>query len=170
MRRARVAGKIPLNYSDPSHLYRSEQLLARLGQLPPDWNLAYSRKLTEQVQGLWPEQAKLLAQQWQQQISASALSDDALNSWHEGMLKLQEMTTQLNALDGQKGKYITVSELKSQVFAATQAFSKTVPVEEQLRQMSIRENSGMIPSAQKIQTELRLKQLISSYSTVTADQ
>lgn len=170
MRRARVAGKIPLNYSDPSQLYRSEQLPTRLGQLSPDWNLAYSRKLTEQVQGLWPEQAKLLAQQWQQQISASALSDDAMNGWHEGMLKLQEMTTQLNALDGQKGKYITVSELKSQVFAATQAFSKTVPVEEQLRRMSIEENPEMITSAQKMQTEQHLKQLITNYSMLTAGQ
>ncbi|ANG94116.1 type VI secretion system ImpA family N-terminal domain-containing protein [Enterobacteriaceae bacterium 155047] len=149
---------------------QTQQQLARLGQLSPDWNLAYSRKLTEQVQGLWPEQAKLLAQQWQQQLSASTLSDDAMNGWHEGMLKLQEMTTQLNALDGQKGKYITVSELKSQVFAATQAFSKTVPIEEQLRRMSIEENPEMITSAQKMQTEQHLKQLITNYSMLTAGQ
>ncbi|MEZ6875918.1 VasL domain-containing protein [Enterobacter sp. KBR-315C3_2022] len=149
---------------------QAQQQLARLDKLPPDWNITYARKLIEQVQSLWPEQAKPLTQQWQQQVNVTTLSTDAMNGWHEGMLKLQDLTAQLNTLDRQKGKYITVSELKSQVFAATQAFSKTVPVEEQLRQMSIRENSGMIPSAQKIQTELRLKQLISSYSTVTADQ
>lgn len=149
---------------------QTQQQLARLDKLPPDWNITYARKLIEQVQSLWPEQAKPLTQQWQQQVNVITLSTDAMNGWHEGMLKLQDLTAQLNTLDRQKGKYITVSELKSQVFAATQAFSKTVPVEEQLRQMSIRENSGMIPSAQKIQTELRLKQLISSYSTVTADQ
>lgn len=149
---------------------QTQQQLARLDKLPPDWNITYARKLIEQVQVLWPEQAKTLVQQWQQQVNVTKLSTDAMNGWHEGMLELQDLTAQLNTLDRQKGKYITVSELKSQVFAATQAFSKTVPVEEQLRQMSIRENSGMIPSAQKIQTELRLKQLISSYSTVTADQ
>jgi len=149
---------------------RTQQQLARLDKLPPDWNIAYSRKLIKQAQSLWPEQVKPLTQQWQQRVNASALSADAMNGWHEGMLKLQELATQLNTLDRQKGKYITVSELKSQVFAATQAFSKTVPVEEQLRQMSILENSGMIPAAQKIQTELRLKQLITSYSTVTAGQ
>ncbi|WP_253380272.1 VasL domain-containing protein [unidentified bacterial endosymbiont] len=149
---------------------QTQQQLTRLDKLPPDWNITYARKLIEQVQSLWPEQAKPLTQQWQQQLNVTTLSTDAMNGWHEGMLKLQDLTAQLNTLDRQKGKYITVSELKSQVFAATQAFSKTVPVEEQLRQMSIRENSGMIPSAQKIQTELRLKQLISSYSTVTADQ
>ncbi|HFQ7237832.1 TPA: VasL domain-containing protein [Citrobacter braakii] len=149
---------------------QTQQQLARLDKLPPDWNITYARKLIEQVQSLWPEQAKPLTQQWQQQVNVTPLSTDAMNGWHEGMLKLQDLTAQLNTLDRQKGKYITVSELKSQVFAATQAFSKTVPVEEQLRQMSIRENSGMIPSAQKIQTELRLKQLITSYSTVTAEQ
>ncbi|XXD08741.1 VasL domain-containing protein [Klebsiella sp. R445] len=149
---------------------QTQRQLARLDKLPPDWNIAYGRKLIEQVQALWPEQAKPLTQQWQQQVNVSALSTDAMNGWHEGMLKLQELATQLNTLDRQKGKYITVSELKSQVFAATQAFSKTVPLEEQLRQMSIRENSGMLTSAQKIQTELRLKQLITSYSTVTAGQ
>lgn len=121
---------------------RIQQQLARLDRLPPDWNIIYSRKLTEQVQSLWPEQAKPLTQQWQQQVNVSTLSTDAMNGWHEGMLKLQELTVQLNALGRQKGKYITVSELKSQMFAATQAFSKTVPVEEQLRQMSIKENSG----------------------------
>lgn len=149
---------------------QTQQQLARLDKYPPDWNITYARKLTEQAQALWPEQAKPLIQQWQRQISASALPADAMNGWHEGMLKLQELTTQLNTLDGQKGKYITVSELKSQVFAAIQAFNKTVPVEEQLRQMSIRENSGVVPSAQKIQTEQHLKQLIASYSTVTAGQ
>ena len=149
---------------------QTQQQLARLDKLPPDWNLAYSRKLTEQVQALWPEQAKPLTQQWQQQISSSTLSADAMNGWHEGMLKLQELTTQLNALDGQKGKYMTVSELKSQVFAAIQAFSKTVPVEEQLRRMGIQENPPMLPSAQKMQTEQHLKQLIAHYSLVTAGQ
>ncbi|MGL4200215.1 MAG: type VI secretion system ImpA family N-terminal domain-containing protein, partial [Enterobacter roggenkampii] len=43
--------------------------LARLDKLPPDWDIAYSRKLIEQVQVLWPEQAKALVQQWQQQIN-----------------------------------------------------------------------------------------------------
>lgn len=53
------------------------------------------------------------------------------------------------------------------MFAATQAFNKAVPVEEQLRQMSISENPQMIPAAQKMQTEQHLKQLITRYTTVT---
>ncbi|CDL07827.1 FIG00732447: hypothetical protein [Klebsiella pneumoniae IS53] len=38
------------------------------------------------------------------------------------MQQLQRLADQLNALDEQKGKYLTVSELKTAVFAITQSF------------------------------------------------
>ncbi|UAN17742.1 VasL domain-containing protein [Enterobacter asburiae] len=116
---------------------QTQQQLARLDKLPPDWDIAYSRKLIEQVQVLWPEQAKPLVQQWQQQINVSVLPVDKTNGWHEGMTQLQALADKLNALDGQKGKYITVSELKSQVFGMLTSFRQTVPVEEQLRQLKL---------------------------------
>lgn len=116
---------------------QTQHQLARLDKLPPDWDIAYSRKLIEQVQLLWPDQAKTLVQQWQQQINISVLPVDKTNGWHEGMTKLQALTDKLNALDGQKGKYITVSELKSQVFGMLTSFRQTVPVEEQLRQLKL---------------------------------
>lgn len=43
---------------------RTKQKLAQLDRLPPDWNITYARKLTEQAQALWPEQARPLVQQW----------------------------------------------------------------------------------------------------------
>ncbi|EHF4933875.1 hypothetical protein CF635_000386 [Enterobacter hormaechei] len=116
---------------------QTQHQLARLDKLPPDWNIAYSRKLIEQVQLLWPDQAKTLVQQWQQQINISVLPVDKTNGWHEGMTQLQALADKLNALDGQKGKYITVSELKSQVFGMLTSFRQTVPVEEQLRQLKL---------------------------------
>lgn len=116
---------------------QTQQQLARLDKLPPDWDIAYSRKLIQQVQVLWPEQAKALVQQWQQQINISVLPVDKTNGWHEGMTQLQALADKLNALDGQKGKYITVSELKSQVFGMLTSFRQTVPVEEQLRQLKL---------------------------------
>lgn len=115
---------------------QTQQQLARLDKLPPGWNLAYSRKLIEQVQALWPEQAKPLIQQWQQQLNANALPAENLNGWHQGMIQLQALADKLNTLDGQKGKYITVSELKSQVFGILTSFRQTVPVEEQFRQLN----------------------------------
>lgn len=116
---------------------QTQQQLARLDKLPPDWNITYARKLIEQVQVLWPEQAKTLVQQWQQQMNISILPVDKTNGWHEGMTQLQALADKLNALDGQKGKYITVSELKSQVFGMLTSFRQTVPVEEQLRQLKL---------------------------------
>ncbi|MCY1697220.1 type VI secretion system ImpA family N-terminal domain-containing protein [Lelliottia sp. SL45] len=149
---------------------QTQQQLARLDELPPDWTIAYGRKLAEQARTLWPEQAKPLVQQWEQQLSSALLPAEQLNGWHQGMTILQKLSDRLNGLDEQKGKYMTVSELKSQVFAAAQAFGKTVPVEEQLRQMSIPGLSQTIPAAQKMQTELHLKQLITRYSAVTERQ
>ncbi|WP_414453176.1 VasL domain-containing protein [Enterobacter sp. 214E4] len=116
---------------------QTQHQLARLDKLPPDWDIAYSRKLIEQVQVLWPEQAKPLVQQWRQQINVSVLPVDKTNGWHEGMTQLQALSDKLNALDGQKGEYITVSELKSQVFGMLTSFRQTVPVEEQLRQLKL---------------------------------
>lgn len=116
---------------------QTQQQLARLDKLPPDWNITYARKLIEQVQVLWPEQAKTLVQQWQQQMNISILPVDKTNGWHEGTTQLQALADKLNALDGQKGKYITVSELKSQVFGMLTSFRQTVPVEEQLRQLKL---------------------------------
>ena len=98
--------------------------------------MSYGTHLAQQALTLWPEQAKPLAQQWQQQVSAAALPVENLSGWHQGMTQLQQLTNRLNALDEQKGRYITVSELKSAVFAITQSFSRTVPAEEQLRQLS----------------------------------
>ncbi|WP_313111190.1 VasL domain-containing protein [Pseudescherichia sp.] len=97
----------------------------------------------------------------------SGLADESLTGWHQGMLRLQSLSEQLNALDGQKGKYLTVSELKSQVFAATLAFDKTVPVEEQLRLMAVQQTPGAIPEAQKRQAKQHLQQLISHYFALT---
>ncbi|MGQ3660815.1 VasL domain-containing protein [Citrobacter braakii] len=136
---------------------QTQQQLARLDKLPPDWNITYARKLIEQVQVLWPEQAKTLVQQWQQQINISVLPADKTNGWHEGMMQLQALADKLNALDGQKGKYITVSELKSQIFGMLTSFRQTVPVEEQLRQLKLLPEDSPQRQQQIQQTEQHLR-------------
>ncbi|MBH2847001.1 hypothetical protein I6U52_25255, partial [Serratia marcescens] len=141
---------------------QTQQQLARLDKLPPDWNIAYGRKLIEQVQSLWPEQAKPLVQQWQQQISASSLSADAMNGWHEGMTQLQVLAEKLNALDGQRGKYITVSELKSQVFGMLTSFRQTVPLEEQFRLLNQLPEDSLQRQQQVQLAEQRLRAQIST--------
>ncbi|WP_449567252.1 VasL domain-containing protein [Lelliottia nimipressuralis] len=141
---------------------QTQQQLARLDKLSPDWNLAYSRKLIEQVQALWPEQAEPLVQQWRQQINVSILSVDTMNGWHEGMTQLQALADKLNALDGQRGKYITVSELKSQVFGMLTSFRQTVPVEEHLRQLKLLPEDSLQRQQQIQQAEQHLRVQIST--------
>lgn len=115
----------------------------------------------QQLQTLLPEAPTVqqLAHQWRQQREAVALPVEALGGWHQGMMQLQQLTNQLNALDEKRGKYMTVSELKSQVFAITQSFSQTPPVEEQLRQLQTQPVSPALSDA----TSSHLRQLLSRY-------
>ncbi|MGP6137218.1 VasL domain-containing protein [Enterobacter chuandaensis] len=145
---------------------QTQHQLARLDKLPPDWNLAYSRKLTEQAQELWPEQAKPLAQKWQQQLNAAALPTEQLNGWHQGMMKLKQLSDRLNGLDEQKGKYMTVSELKSVVFSTIQSFNKSVPAEEQMRVLLQNPEREPLPAAARAQLEMHLKQLTARYAVI----
>lgn len=65
------------------------------------------------------------------------------------MRQLQRLAGQLNALDEQKGKYLTVSELKTAVFAIMQSLNRAVPLEEQLRELAAppQVNPGQPPAA-----------------------
>jgi type VI secretion system protein VasL len=145
-------------------LSQTAQQLARLAQLKPDWVVSYGGQLVQQALTLWPEQAKPLALQWQQQIAAQALPSENLSGWYQGMTRLQQLANELNALDEKRGKYMTVSELKSQVFTIMQSFNRAVPVEEQLRQLSAVNDEQPWPVAQQNLAELHLQQLIARYA------
>lgn len=148
----------------PDVISRTQQQLERLSRLPPDYALRQGELLVQQLQTLLPEDlaVKQLAHQWRQQSEAAALPVDALSGWHQGMMQLQQLTNQLNALDAKRGKYMTVSELKSQVFAITQSFSQTPPVEEQLRQLQTQ--AGLVSPALSDATSSHLRQLLSRYA------
>jgi len=158
---ARLRQKAP---SSETGLQQTQQQLTRLAQLKPDWAISYGDSLVQQALFLWPEEAKPLAQQWQQQLEAAVLPSESLDGWHQGMTQLQQLANQLNALDEKRGKYMTVSELKTAVFAIAQSFNRTIPVEELLRQMAVQAQGGQISPAQKQQTEARLNQLLSRYA------
>ncbi|QUY50020.1 type VI secretion system ImpA family N-terminal domain-containing protein [Serratia plymuthica] len=144
----------------------TQQRLVRLGQLPPDWNIAYSRQLVEQAQTLWPEQAKPLIRQWRQRLNGSVLPAEKLNGWHQGMTTLQQLSDRLERLDEQKGKYMTVSELKSVVFTAMQSFNRATPVEEQLRILAHTPAGPLLSAAELVQVEIHLKQLGDHYAAL----
>lgn len=137
--------------------------LTALAQQSPVWLQDYGFALAAKAA---PDNAPRLRAQWQQQISANALAPEALSGWHQGMEGLQEMTRRLNALDERKGKYLTGSELKSMVFEIVQHFSRTVPVEEQLYQLSQYEKGDPLPAAQLAQTDMYLTQLLNRYALI----
>jgi type VI secretion system protein VasL len=156
-----VAAQIPKDL-----IAQTQQQLARLDKLPPDWNIAYSRQLVEQARVLWSEQAEPVALHWQQQLNAAALPAERLNGWYQGMTTLQKLSDRLNGLDEQKGKYITVSELKSVVFSIRQSFNQSIPAEEQLRVLSENPAGIPLPAAARSQLEMHLKQLAARYAEI----
>lgn len=145
-----------------------QQLLNRLSRQSPIWAQQYGNQLVRQAQVLWPERGHKLAQQWQQQLNATALPVENLNGWHQGMDQLQQLSDKLNALDERKGRYLTGSELKTMVYDITRSFNRAVPVEEQLRQLAQTPQGQPLPATQQSQTEISLNALLNRYAlTVT---
>lgn len=147
---------------------RTQQQLDRLSRLPPNYALHQGSLLMQQLQALWPERPEVIAltRQWREQLNAAALPADSLNGWHQGMTQLQQLADRLNGLDEKHGKYMTVSELKSQVFGITRAFGRSVPVEEQLRQLALNPQGQPLPAAQQSQTEMSLNALLNRYGLI----
>lgn len=142
---------------------RTRQQLERLSLLPPDSTFRQETQLIQQLRALFPDNAEVrqLASQWRHQQEATALAPQSLNGWYQGMMKLQQLANQLNALDEKRGKYMTVSELKSQVFTITQLFSQTPPVEERLRQFAQQSSRNQ---ALAVAIDSHLRQLLARYS------
>ncbi|HCC10107.1 MAG TPA: hypothetical protein DEQ39_04460, partial [Atlantibacter hermannii] len=96
----------------------------------------------------------------------NALAPQSLTGWHQGMEGLQTLMQRLNALDERKGKYLTGSELKSMVFTIMQDFGRTVPVEEQLYQLSQERSGAPLPAALLLQTDTHFNQLLNRYALI----
>lgn len=140
--------------TDPAlWLKHADSQLNALAALPVDWALQYGHSLLSQANALWPENPQVvrLQQQWQQKLAASALPINSLTGWHDGMQQLQGLVDKLNTLDGQKGKYLTVSELKSSVYEMMNSFRQTVPLEEQLRLLENQRGEASLATQQQIQ-------------------
>lgn len=152
----------PLDMQPRAVILRTQQQIDQWSRLPPDNALRQQAMLVHQLQTLFPADpaVKQFIHQWQQQLSAAALPVESLSGWHQGMMQLKQLTDRLNSLDEQHGRYMTVSELKSQVFAITQALNQMPPVEEQLRQIATQQQDGKVSPALKQQTEVHLNQLL----------
>ncbi len=79
------------------------------------------------------------------------------------MQQLQRLAGQLNTLDEQKGRYLTV-------FAIMQSFNRAVPLEEELRQLAALPVDQPWPAARGSLAELHLQQLIVEYALLKRKQ
>ena len=103
---------------------------------------------------------------WQKSVRSRALPEEAMTGWNEGMTRLQQLAERLNRLDEQRGKYMTVSELKTEVFGIMQAFNRHIPAEEQLRRYDEVRNQNSSEQQQK-KVENGLVELVSRYWVLT---
>ena len=112
----------------------SGQQITRLTEFPPAYNLQRSVQLLQQLMVLFPDNPRVqeMVDNWQKSARSRALPEEAMTGWNEGMTRLQLLAERLNRPDEQRGKYMTVSELKTEVSGIMQAFNRHILAEEQL--------------------------------------
>ncbi|MDU4843758.1 MAG: VasL domain-containing protein [Leclercia adecarboxylata] len=140
--------------------------------LPPGWRLRYGQGLVAQAKALWPNDpaTRALVQRWEQYQVAGTLPASQLRGWHDGMKQLHALSAKLDALDHQKGKYLTVSELKTMIWQITNSFASAVPVEEQLRQLVTVPEDVTAPGANIVQATQHLDSLIHMLEQLSAQK
>ncbi|MBD9642657.1 type VI secretion system ImpA family N-terminal domain-containing protein [Pantoea sp. PNT02] len=152
--------------NEAAWLEQTQQQLNRLQNVSPDWNLQLGNALVMQASLVWPDSdaVKTMSARWNKQLNAAAMPADKMQGWQQGMEQLNALSQRLNGLDEKRGKYLTVSELKTAVYNMTQAFNETVPLEEELR--VLQQSDDDATQNQLTQAEMHLKQLIASYQTI----
>ncbi|HEC1649927.1 TPA: type VI secretion system ImpA family N-terminal domain-containing protein [Yersinia enterocolitica] len=158
---ARLAGPV---------LQGSGTQLEQLTQLPPLWMQVQGDALLSQAQQLWPasQEVNRLSALWQQQREVGAAPLAELKHYALAQERLRQLAERLNGLDEKKGRYMTVSELKSVVFAIQQPLAQILPLEELLRQYQAQSESGQTPSsALRQQIDSRFTQLLNRYALLT---
>lgn len=152
----------------------AKQLTSRLNELstlPPYWPLQYGNQLVEQTRHLYPN-AKFteeLSADWRSKLQANSLPNTTITGWHKGVSELQILQDRLNQLDEKKGKYLTVSELKTAVFSISKSLSESVPVEELIRQLQNSPQDQPLSRDLLNRADLQLRQLNNSYIMATSD-
>ncbi len=140
------------------------QQITRLAELPPAYNLQRSAQLLQQLMVLFPDNPRVqeMVDNWHKSVRSRALPEEAMTGWNEGMSRLQQLAERLNRLDEQRGKYMTVSELKTEVFGIMQAFNRHTPAEELLWRYGEVSNQSGSESQQKLAQD-SLMALLNSY-------
>ena len=159
-----------LHREAPALISATQKQTAQLAALSPRWAQDTGTQLVKQAQMLWPDNAETqrLAESWTQQLNASAMPLENLEGWDQANTQLQQLADKLNGLDEQRGKYMTVSQLKSSVFAIQQALNGSPTVEESLRKLAQDKQQKKDLSPQQIlQLDNQFTQLLNRYALLT---
>ncbi len=157
-----------LREEETALLQQTQQQLDWLSAVSPGWSLQHGTALMQQTRVLLPHSAaaQAMATRWQQQLSEMALPPANAESWHQGMEQLQNLANRLDGLDEKRGKYLTVSELKTAVYNLQKSFNASVPLEAALSQWQ--DQGSPLTPAQSVQAAMQLKQLTAQYVLLDA--
>ncbi|MBF7957473.1 VasL domain-containing protein [Rahnella victoriana] len=159
-----------LHREAPAYLAAMQQQTRQLATLSPRWAQDTGSHLVGQALMLWPDNpaTAALAKSWTQQLNANAVPLENLSGWQQANTQLQQLADKLNGLDEQRGKYMTVSQLKSSVFAIQQALNSAPPVEESLRKLAdLQQQKTAIPPQLTLQLDNQFTQLLNRYALLT---
>ena len=119
---------------------------------------------------LWPHSDRIngLADEWRRQRLANTISEEDLGGFFLAQTRLEQLAQRLNALEKSKGSYMTVSALKSAVFAIQQPLNHITPLEELMRQYHEQIEAGGDPSPiLRQQIERRFSQLLNRFALMS---
>ncbi len=160
-----------LNREATQLIAATRQQIHRLAKLSPRWAQDTGTQLAHQTRILWPDNpaAKRLTQEWAEQFTANATPLEKLDGWHCANTQLQQLADKLNGLDEKRGKYMTVSQLKSSVFAIQQALDRSPPLEESLRKLAeARQRENAISPRLLMQLDSQFVQLLNRYALLAS--
>lgn len=158
-----------LHAAAPALLSATEKQLTLLADVSPRWVQAYGTALVSQARTLWPDDpaSASLHRQWQQALSDNALPIAQLEDSYQMQTQVQALVTKLNGLDEQRGKYLTVSELKSAIYAIQQPLLRNPPLEILLWELAQQQQAGNVSAPLKAQIDTRLTQILNRYALIT---
>lgn len=154
----------------PAVIQATGARLEQLGGLPPLWAHRHGDGLLAQARQLWPysERIKRLSADWRRQRLANATPEEELANFFLARTRLEQLGQQLNQLEQSKGRYMTVSALKTAVFSIQQPLHRALPLEELLRQYHEQIQTGEEPSpVLRQQIERRFSQLLNRFALMT---
>ncbi|MBD1227305.1 VasL domain-containing protein [Xenorhabdus griffiniae] len=112
--------------------------LEQLAETSPRATWETARRLTATAEQQWPQSPvqQQATRHWQQQVAAQIDSVPLTGSWHATRDQLQQLADKILLQERTRGSF-TLSYLKTAIYDIQRSHGSDVPLEEQLRQLSV---------------------------------